>query len=56
VAVPIRAGGQVIAALSVDMPVGRLSLAEMQARYQPRLAEAAAQISAALDGAPAPSA
>jgi IclR family pca regulon transcriptional regulator len=53
VAVPIRAGGQVIAALSVDMPVGRLSLAEMQARYQPRLAEAAAQISAALDGAPA---
>lgn len=52
VAVPICAGGQVVAALSVDMPVGRLSLAEMQARFQPRLSEAAAQISAALADAP----
>jgi IclR family pca regulon transcriptional regulator len=53
IAVPICAGDQVIAALSVDMPVGRLSLAEMQARYQPPLAQAAAQISAALGAAPA---
>jgi IclR family pca regulon transcriptional regulator len=56
VAVPVAAGGQVVAALSVDVPVGRLSLADMQARYQPRLAQAAARIAAALEGAPAPAA
>jgi len=41
---------------AVAVPVGRLSLADMQARYQPRLAQAAARIAAALEGAPAPAA
>jgi IclR family transcriptional regulator, pca regulon regulatory protein len=48
VAVPITAGGHVTAALSIDVPVGRLSLANLQAQFQRRLAETAAQIANAL--------
>lgn len=52
VAVPICAPGGQVAALSVDMPVGRMTMAEMQASFRPRLAEAAAKISAALGYTP----
>lgn len=49
VAVPIcEPPGQVAAALSVDVPVGRLSLAQMQASLVAPLRAAAADISAAL--------
>ena len=50
IAVPITARGQVIAALSVDVPVGRVSLSDMQAGFQPLLASAAAEIGSALGG------
>ena len=48
VAVPITAGDQAVAALSIDVPAGRHSLANLQALFLPRLSEAAAQIAQAL--------
>lgn len=50
IAVPVTAGARVMAALSVDVPVGRLTLADLQSRFQPLLANAAAEIAAALGG------
>ncbi len=53
IAVPIcRPPGRVVAALSIDMPVGRMPLAHMEASFAPRLMATAARIAAALGGAP----
>ena len=48
IAMPIRARGGVLAALSIDAPASRLSMAEMQADFSGPLAEAVAKIEAVI--------
>ncbi len=50
-AAPITAGGQAVAALSIDMPAGRMPMHEMQTTFNAPLLAAAAKISAALGAA-----
>lgn len=53
IAVPIcQPPGEVVAALSIDMPVGRMSMAQMQASFTARLTATASKISAALGRGP----
>lgn len=53
VAAPITTGGRAVAALSIDVPAGRMSMTEMQTTFTPPLLAAAAKISGALGAAPA---